>query len=214
MIGSMGLPSFLNGDSVRRRRHRFFMELLSKLERPVKLLDVGGTTDYWVDVGLALDNGIEIVLLNTFEQDVSVPFQSVVGDARDLSRFAASQFDVVFSNSVLGQVGTFSDQLRMAQEVSRVGRRFFVQTPNHGFPVDWRTLVPLFHFLAPQVQAWCFEHFRVGTYRRARNRAEALHWASRVRDVKRRELPVLFPGAHVVTEYLLGFRKSFIVHNF
>lgn len=190
------------------------MELLGALDRPIKLLDVGGTTDYWRDVGLAPDSGIQIVLLNTFEQDVSAPFQSVVGDARDLSRFADAQFDVVFSNSVLGHVGTFADQLRMAQEVSRVGYRFFVQTPNDAFPVDWRTRVPLFHFLPPRAQAWCFEHFPVGTYRRASNRAEALHWASRVRNVKRHELPALFPGARVVPEYLLGIPKSFMVHNF
>jgi hypothetical protein len=190
------------------------MELLSNLERPVKLLDVGGTVDYWNDVGLVPNGGIEIALLNVFQQEVSAPFESLLGDARDLSRFADSQFDVVFSNSVLGQVGTFRDQLRMAQEVRRVGRQFFVQTPNQRFPIDWRTSVPLFHFLPPHGQAWFFERIRVGTYRRAESRAEALEWSSRVRDVKRHELSMLFPGAKVVTEYLFGFPKSFMVHNF
>ena len=169
--------------------------------------------EYWRAVQLPFEREARIELLNTFEQQVAAPYKSVVGDARDLSRYGDGEFDVVFSNSVIGHVGSFSDQQLMASEMRRVGRYFFLQTPNHGFPLDWRTLVPFFHFLPVEVQAWCFERFSVGAYCRAGSRAEAIHWASRVRNIRRRELALLFPGGTVVHERFGGFTKSFIVHN-
>ena len=157
---------------------------------------------------------MRIVLLNLSNQDATRPLEAVVGDARDLSRYADRQFDVVFSNSVIGHVGSFQDQQRMANEVRRVGKHFFVQTPNHQFLVDWRTLVPFFHFLPMAAQAWCFERFRIGTYRRARCRAEAVKFATEVRNITWREVPILFPNAAVVPERVLGLTKSFMVHSF
>ena len=69
------------------------------------------------------------------------------GAARDLSRYSDREFDVVFSNSVINVVGDIWDQERMAKEIGRVGKRYFVQAPNRGFLVDWRTLVLCFHLL-------------------------------------------------------------------
>jgi SAM-dependent methyltransferase len=155
-----------------------------------------------------------IVLLNTSTQTADKNFRCILGDARDLSQFADHQFDIVFSNSVIGHVGGLEDQARMAREISRVGKHFFLQTPNHMFPVDWRTLVPFFHFLPNKAQAWCFLHLRVGVYRRARDPKEAEEWSTRVRNLRRHELHTLFPGAAVVEERILGFTKSFMVHNF
>jgi Methyltransferase domain len=203
----------LSAAGARRERHALFLKLLATLPAPVRILDVGGTVAYWETVGLP-NSGVDIELLNIERELVQTPFTSVAGDARDLSRYKDKSFDVVFSNSVLGHVGGQSDQQRMAQEVRRVGTYYFVQTPNHGFPIDWRTMVPLFHFLSARSQAWCFERFAVGAYRRARDKEEALHWATRVRNIRGAELSTLFPSAHVVPEKVAGFTKSFILHNF
>lgn len=181
--------------------------------REPTILDVGGTVAYWKSFEFPPDVAPRIVLLNTYPQ-VGGELTSLIGDARDLSRFSDQQFDVVFSNSVIGHVGGFSDQVSMANEVRRVGRNFFVQTPNHAFPIDWRTLVPFFHHLPASAQAWCFLHLRVGKYRRASSADEAWGWATRVRNLRRRELSQLFPAAAVLDERVFGFTKSFIVHNF
>ena len=199
--------------SARRSRNERLTRLLSTLPKPISVLDVGGTTDYWATVGLPPEVFRRIVLLNTFEQATKGPFVSVIADARDLSQYSEAQFDLVFSNSVIGHVGGFDDQLRMAREVMRVGKHFFLQTPNHGFPIDWRTLVPFFHFLPVNAQAWCFERFPVGKYRRSRDRSEAFHLAARVRNIRRRDIHTLFPNANVEVERVLGFPKSFMIHN-
>jgi hypothetical protein len=157
---------------------------------------------------------IEIVLLNTFVQEhLPPPFLSVVADARDLSRYGDREFDVVYSNSVLCHVGAFSDRVRMAREIRRVGRSYFVQTPNPGFIIDWRTLIPFFHFLPLSSQAWCFRHFRVGTYPRIQDYSASLYQASRVQTVTCDELRRLFPDGTIVRERVLGMTKSFVVHS-
>jgi SAM-dependent methyltransferase len=200
--------------NARRRRSLLLVRLLGASRNPCTVLDVGGTIEYWRTVEVPAGLVERIVLLNTFEQQATAPFEAVVGDARDLSRFEDKQFDVVFSNSVLGHVGSFEDQCRAASEIRRVGRHYFVQTPNHGFPIDWRTLIPFFHFLPVRAQAWCFERFAVGAYGRASCSAEAWSLASRVRNIRGTELGQLFPSATIVKERVLGFTKSFMVHNF
>jgi hypothetical protein len=200
--------------AARNDRHRLFMAFVLSLDKPATILDVGGTTEYWKAFFTPASPIRRVVLLNTFEQRVFPPFESVTGDACDLSRYAGRSFDVVFSNSVLGHVGGFSHQLHMATEIRRVAFHYFVQTPNHAFPIDWRTLVPFFHLLPVGVQAWCFQSLAMGRYSKAKSREEAEEWASRVRNVRRKELRVLFPGATVIDERMLGWTKSFMVHNF
>jgi len=198
----------------RRHRHSLFVELLSRIERPLKILDVGGTYDYWRQTDVAALGNVRIVLLNLFPQDGLVPpFSAAVGDARDLSRYADKEFDVVFSNSLLGQAGRFADQMRMSSEIRRVGKHHFVQTPNHSFIIDWRTLVPCFHFLPVSFQALCFRNFSVGTYQRVTDRATSLQLASRIRNVRKRELRLLFPDSTVVCERFLGMTKSFMIQG-
>lgn len=120
----------------------------------------------------------------------------------------------MFSNSVLDHVGSFEDQCLVASEIRRVGKYYLVQTPNHRFPIDWRTLMPFFHGLPARVQAWCFLRFSVGTYGRVSCATEAWQLATRVRNIRQSELPHLFPHANVVREKVAGLTKSFMVHNF
>ena len=212
----MNKPRFFTRleEKARRTRFSFFANLLATIERPLVVLDIGGTMDYWRKVNYAVLGDVKFVLLNINPQmDVSPPFSSVVGDGCDLSRYLDREFNLVFSNSVIGHVGTFADQEQMAKEVRRVGKRYFVQTPNHGFFLDWRTMVPYFHFLPVSFQAWCFRHFPVGTYPRERDHEKSLHLARRIRNLRRRELKMLFPGATIAPERILGLTKSFMVYR-
>jgi len=203
-------------DRLRRRRFAFFEELLQELPRPVRILDCGGTVDFWQTIGTApfSVSKLNITILNLFEaKDLPPGFVWHVGDVRDLSRFSDQQFDVVFSNAVINLMPSQADQYRMAREIMRVGKRYFVQSPNRHFPIDWRTLVPFFHFLSPQVQAWCFAHFRVGTYARVTDPAKALLLATRVRDLSVREMQAVFPGCSLFRERFFGFTKSIAAYD-
>jgi hypothetical protein len=48
---------------------------------------------------------------------------------------------------VIEHVGTFEDQRRMADEVMRVGRRWFVTTPNRWYPFEFHLRMPLMNWL-------------------------------------------------------------------
>jgi 2-polyprenyl-3-methyl-5-hydroxy-6-metoxy-1,4-benzoquinol methylase len=60
---------------------------------------------------------------------------------------AARSFDIVFSNSVIEHVGDAESQQQFAHEIARVGRAYWVQTPNRRFPVEPHLLTPFLHFL-------------------------------------------------------------------
>ena len=120
----------------RRKRFAFFNSLLSRLRRPVSLLDVGGAESYWKTMGMNGDDQVFITLLNLTKENVTLPnITSTVGDAREI-QYEDNSFDVVFSNSVIEHVGSRADQMQMANEVRRVGKRYFVQTPNRYFPLE------------------------------------------------------------------------------
>jgi hypothetical protein len=200
----------------RERRFALFVDLVRSARGTdgcLRILDVGGTSEYWEGVNWKALGSIEVTLLNLMPQKVEPPFAAAVGDARDLSAFADQSFDVVYSNSVISLVGARQEQARMAREIQRVGRAYVLQTPNYNFPIDWRTLVPLFHFLPVTMQAWCFRHLRVGRYPRMESRERSLLHAGRVRDLTLRELTDLFPGCRVARERVAGFTKSFIVYK-
>ena len=208
--------NFIDRKSLNFRKMRFLLlkENLSNINRPLSILDIGGTFEFWKNFDYLSLGDISITLLNTFAQTNLIQgFNSVVGDARDLSMYKSKIFDLVFSNSVIGHVGNFIDQNKMANECLRVGKRLFLQTPNKYYLIDWRTTIPLFHFLPITYQAWCFTHFKVGTYKRVKNYKTALYLASRIRNLQRKELIALFPGAKIISERFCGFTKSFIVLN-
>ncbi len=194
----------------RNRRMQRFFSLASNVPRPARLLDVGGTADFWCG---RIPAGLSITLLNLFPQEPVNGMEVVVGDGCDLSRYGTKSFDIVFSNSVLCLVGGWERQKQMASEIQRVGRRYFVQTANQDFPLDWRTLVPFFHWLPARAQAACFRRIPVGRYKRAPDDTVAMELATRVRDLKRAELQQLFPDGKIVAERVVGLSKSFMVHH-
>jgi SAM-dependent methyltransferase len=186
-----------------------FAGLASEVPRPATLLDVGGTTDFWRG---QVPAGVSVTVLNVFGQQPVEGIQVQIGDGCDLSRFEDKSFDIVFSNSVLYLVGGWERQRQLAREIRRVGHRYFVQTANRNFPLDWRTLVPFFHWLPSSVQAWWFQRIPVGRYKKAQSAAEAIEWATRVCDLNAAECKTLFPEGTIIRERVAGLTKSLMVH--
>jgi Methyltransferase domain len=197
---------------MRRRRFSFFLSLLSEVKRPVRILDVGGTPEFWQLMGLRRLDDVRITIFNLQAQSVPRPvFENAVGDARDLSRYGDKSFDVVFSNSVIEHLGPeFSDQQRMAKEIDRVGQRYFVQTPNRYFPLEPHFLVPGFQFMPVWLRTLMVSSFDVGWYKRIPDKATARAEVESVSLLSRKQLRTLFPKASISEEKLLGITKSFV----
>jgi hypothetical protein len=196
---------------MRRRRFELFLSLLQKLEGHVEILDIGGTQQFW-DLMLGDDpRDIRVTLLNIEHQRVSSPrFVSAVGDARALPQFPSGSFDVVFSNSVIEHVGDYENQRQMANEIRRVGRRFFVQTPNKRFPLEPHFLFPWFQYLPLATRAWLVNRFDVGWYRRIPDARAARAEVESIQLLTKERFSALFPGARVHEEKIAGLTKSFV----
>ncbi len=195
----------------RRRRFRLFLNLIEALMPPISILDVGGEQRFWEVMGVAQDERFQIVLLNIELQPVNRPnFISLAGDATDLSRFADSEFDVVFSNSVIEHLGSFDRQRRMAMEIQRVGKCYFIQTPNRYFPLEPHFLLPFFQFYPSGLQIALVQHFNLGWYRREPDVRLASRLTRSHRLLSAQEMRTLFPNGALYRERVLGLTKSFI----
>ncbi len=198
---------------LRRRRFALFASLLSTLPPPVRILDVGGTLLFWHMAPLRLDTEVRITLLNLrLSPSADSRIQRLVGDARQIPVRDAA-FDVVFSNSVIEHVGGPEEQHRMAQEVRRVGARYFVQTPNKHFPIEPHFVFPLFQFLPNAFQVWLLCRFNLGWIRRTPDPHEARSTIAGIRMLDLEAMLRLFPDAHIYEERLLGLTKSFVAHH-
>jgi SAM-dependent methyltransferase len=69
----------------------------------------------------------------------------VQADATDLP-FGDAEFDIAYSNSVIEHLPPAARDA-YARELQRVGRRWFVQTPNRWFPIEPHALLPFVHWL-------------------------------------------------------------------
>jgi SAM-dependent methyltransferase len=137
-----------------------------------------------------------------------------VGADGCLLPFRDNAFDIVFSNSVIEHVGNLERQRAFAREVARVGRRFWVQTPNRGFPVEQHLLVPFVHQIPKRWQTAVLNRFTGWEYLTRPTEAErqsyVTHFLNDIRLLGPADLHDLFPDAHIVSEKVSGITKSLI----
>jgi hypothetical protein len=201
---------------LRNKRFAFFQSLLKSVPLPLKILDVGGRTTTWERAGLLGHKleGVSITIINPEKgqsQDRNLRFMD--GDARSMPQFADREFDVVFSNSVIEHVGDFSQQQRMAHEIQRIGKRYFVQTPNRYFPIEPHFLFPGFQFLPLTVKVSLIQNFTLGWRPKTPDRTAAIQMVESVQLLSKTDLKQLFPNAKIYQERVLGLTKSLIAYG-
>lgn len=207
----------LIGVRLRRKRFSFFLSLLDSLNGPVAILDVGGTRRFWETMEFVPSNNTEITLLNRHASELSTRlFKSIIGDACQMP-FADNEFDVVFSNSVLEHVGDHINRLRMAKEIRRVGKRYFVQTPNRYFPIEPHFALPFFQFLPLALKVWLLTLLRLKRFKQLRKlptiRNKVRRGVQSIHLLCHREVEQLFPEATMKEERFCGLVKSFIAYH-
>ena len=120
----------------------------------------------------------------------------------------------MFSNSVIEHVGDGATQSRFASEAMRVGRRFWVQTPNRWFPVEQHMLTPFVHLMPRVLSALIVRRFTVWqwTHKPTEDRRQSYveHFLRDIRLLTATDMRRLFPGAQIRKERFLLFTKSLI----
>jgi hypothetical protein len=201
-------------DALQRRfRSRRMMEMAGKvcLTAHTRVLDVGGTVEIWRLAPVMP----RVVFLNQSraQQEIGPAAAIILGDGISLP-FRDGSFDLVFSNSVIEHVGSREDQARFAAEIARVGRQFWVQTPNRYFPVEQHLWTPLIHWLPLRWQAPLVRKFTVWSllarFTGEQRKFYLDHYMLSVRLLSASELMSLFPNAVLLRERFLGWTKSLV----
>jgi hypothetical protein len=126
-------------------------------------------------------------------------FGAVIADGCQLP-FADQSFDVVFSNAVIEHL-TPEGQQRMAREILRVGRSWFVTTPNFWFPIEMHHKLPLFQFLPGSLQE------------RIRRKYRTWPDGEPITLLTGREFASLFPGSKVLKTRVTLFPETLIAFS-
>src|SRR6185437_14583412 len=119
------------------------------------------------------------------------------------------QFDLVFSNSVIDQVGGHYRRLGFAQTVHEMAPHHSVQTAYRYFPLDAYTLFPGQQSLPLCARAALSRHWPLG-YRRDRDHRESVLRNLELESLSATALRAYFPDAAILKERIAGLVKSLI----
>jgi len=153
----------------RKRKLETFFELV-KQKNAIKVLDVGGAIENSSQLFELFPDKNNISVINISEEDIqaiSKAYPEVdarVGDACNLP-WPDKYFDIVYSNAVIEHVGDLGRQQKMASEIIRVGKRWFVTTPNRWYPFEFHMRLPFvtwlpFHGYLKFGSLICFNHVK------------------------------------------------------
>ncbi|UJP66992.1 methyltransferase domain-containing protein [Mongoliitalea daihaiensis] len=215
LLASSDQPHSL-GYRLRNKRFVDFENLLNKhfaKNEKITILDVGGTAYFWEDKELFKSGRLSITLLNlTIEENLPKGMKSVSGDATHMPEFDEDSFDLVFSNSVIEHLYTWENQVKMAHECMRVGKFFFIQTPNKYFPVEAHYVLPFVQFLP---KSWTFTVLTKTKLSRGMRwtTRDAQQYLDEIRLLSLSEMKDLFPGSVIYLEKFSGLNKSLTAHN-
>jgi hypothetical protein len=207
--------------SFRRKRFRRVEALISKVvaeKGSCTVLDVGGRGDYWQMLCPTLRTKTDIEVMNYSSELVSyaaspkdyLRVTNVIGNACSMPNYRDRQFDLVHSNSVIEHVTSYQNMILFSQEFTRVGRFYYIQTPNYFFPIDPHYAFPFIHWLPDNLKIRVLASFKVGTAITG-GFADAMAEVDNCRMLGRWIFKRLFPEAHHFREPFLGlFTKSLI----
>lgn len=175
-----------------------------------RILDVGGSPLIWQFARVRP----RLTILNFPSALERAGGVDLVGADGRLLPFRDNAFDIVFSNSVIEHVGTREDQRMFADEVRRVGRCYWIQTPNRRFPIELHLMLPLIHYFPKSVQRAIVTRFTVWEYlirpREAERTSYINHFLSELNLLDAAALQSLLPDATIIRERMGGLTKSVI----
>jgi len=196
------------------------MELLEQRFQPtpqMKILDVGAQISWTDNPSRQLiddypwkENITALNISQTYVNEIKSRYpqvEAVVGDACNLP-WPDKHFDLVYSNAVIEHVGTRENQRKMAREIMRVGKQWFVTTPNRWYPFEFHMRLPLvtwlpFHGYLTAGKIICYDHSKK-CYGKGYKRDD-------LRLLSYRELKSFFPDSRIIKQRVTFMPETLIV---
>ena len=199
-------PASLAARARARRWLRFQREFPEIAE--MNVIDLGGVAKEWLRAPTAPAN---LTVVNLFAQPaLNDKTRIIVADACALPSYLSQErFDLVFSNSVIDQVGGHYRRLQFVDTVRALADRHWIQTAYRYFPLDAYTLFPMQQQLPLRVRAAISRHWPFG-YRHADSESAAILLNLGIEGLSRTAFRAYFPDSQIVTERWAGMIKSLI----
>lgn len=203
--------SFVN--KIRKKRFASQQAVIESLlidKAAIKILDIGGEIGFWKHVGWENEK-CTIYLLNLDSVPTLTPtpgFIQITGNALSLP-FKLGDFDLIFSNSVIEHVGSYSNQKIFANEVRRVCDKYIIQTPSIWFPLEPHSLIPLFQCIPHSIRAVLIMLFNINYFPKQKTYKAALATSKSTIMFGKKRYQALFPEATIHVEKLFGIPKSY-----
>ncbi len=176
-----------------------------------KVLDVGGGSYPW-DI---LNPTAKITILNMSLPHTGIvnsQYEFVIGDGTNL-QYEDQSFDLVFSNSVIEHVGDFNAQKRFANEMLRVGKSVYCQTPNRWFFIEPHLITAFIHWLPTSIVRKLIRYASIWGYVIKPDQKQIDDFLNTTRLLTLDEFTSLFPNTEIRFERFFGMTKSFIAER-
>ncbi len=111
---------------------------------------------------------------------------------------------------MIEHVGDWNKQVQFANEIRRVGKYYYVQTPNRWFLIEQHFMSPLIHFLPRPVFRKLLPFFSLWFWIERPTSQEMDEWFGEIRLLNAAQMRELFPDAVLIKEKFLFFTKSLI----
>lgn len=211
----------------RKARAKLFIKLI-KPSHNSKILDLGGGDGSYINQIVSDYPGhIKLSNITIADYDKNLlkiakkkyGFKTVLVDQSGYLPFKKNKFDIVFCNSVIEHATgnkkeimemdsklfsklSLVNQYRFAKEISRVGKKYFVQTPNKYFLIESHTMLPFIVIFLPRQFQIKISYFI--NLIKLRN----IHCDWNLLDSN--DMQKMFPGSIIHKEYFLFLTKSLI----
>ena len=196
------------GQSRARKVYKFFQQIPLTLDSWA--LNVGGALEDGLMAELQARGMTKGIMLNLDQGTLAAARQKstnlrvVQADALALP-FAAGAVDAIYSNAVIEHVGSWPAQRQFAAEARRVGRSYFITTPNKYFPIELHYHVPFFQFFPRGVQRWLNQHFDLGWIKRG-------YWLP-LDLLSARQMQQLFPDGRTELQRVTFYPETIISYR-
>ena len=217
---SKNLIKYKIGKYFRIKRLKKKKKIIKKIfeqKGSVNIIDIGGSELYWelLEDNFLESRNVKITLLNLFDYNVINKniFTYARGNGCAL-KFDENEFDLSFSNSVIEHVGSYHNMIKFADEIKRVAKIFYCQTPNIWFPLEAHSWFPYFQIMPDPLKFYLVTKFNLGYYTRQENDIDAIKIVTDAKLLSKNLLFSFFKKkGKIINEKFLFFNKSLIITN-
>lgn len=189
----------------RTKRMKSF-EKYFDISQQTRIVDVGGAQFNWK----LLNCTPEISIINLDQPndwDNRIPntrFEK--GDGKNL-RFEDQSFDIAYSNSVIEHLYDWESQKQFAKEITRIGKRIYLQSPAKEFFVEPHLITPFIHWLPKKWQSKLLRNFTIWGLMARPSQEYVDTFLREIRLLTFSEFKLLFPQCKIVKEKFFFLTK-------